>query len=62
MADSSLIGVIIGGLIGVSGGLIGPLVLEWRKQESEKKRRKAEKLEELVSVIYEYYHWNSALV
>ena len=57
MADSSLIGVIIGGLIGIAGSVIGPLVLEWRKQVADKKKRQAEKLEELTSALYEHEYW-----
>jgi len=57
MADSSLSGVILGGVIGIVGGLIGPLVLEWRKQVAEKKKRKGEKLEELASAFSDYQHW-----
>src|SRR5260370_2718701 len=61
MADSTIMSVLVGGDIGIAGTLIGsfvgPLVLEWRKQVTEKKKKKAEKLEELVYVIYEHHHW-----
>jgi hypothetical protein len=55
MAD--LEGVIIGGLIGIAGGVIGPLVIEWRKHVHAKQDKRREKLEELVSVIYEHHYW-----
>jgi len=52
-----LLGTTIGAVLGFGGGLITQLALEGRKQVAEKKKKKAEKLEELVSVIYEHHHW-----
>ena len=57
MAEISLVGVVIGGVIGFSGGLIGPLVLERRKQIAERKKKRAEKMEELASLLYKHQHW-----
>jgi hypothetical protein len=53
MADagilSSLAPVVVGGLIGLAGGWLGPWLLEGRKQAAEKKKKRAEKFEELVA-------------
>jgi hypothetical protein len=49
--------VLLGGLIGVTGSLLGPWLLEGRKEAAEKKRRRAEKFEELVATVYEHEHW-----
>jgi hypothetical protein len=68
MADSSLAGVIVGGLIALAAGVIGPLVIEWRrhayekqKQEDEKqketRRKKEDKLEELSTALYSHEYW-----
>ena len=57
MADSSLIAVVVGGVIGIAGSLTGPLILEWRKQVAEKKKKRSEKLEELVSELAAYQSW-----
>jgi hypothetical protein len=48
-----LAGVILGGVI----GLIGPWLLEGRKQAEIRQRRRAEKFEELVAAFYEFDHW-----
>src|SRR5258708_27259466 len=55
MADfiQTLVSAVVGGLM-VLGS---QLVLEHRKQETEKKRKKAEKLEELASALYAQEHW-----
>jgi hypothetical protein len=55
MAD--LESVIVGGAIAIAGGLATQILLEYLKQRSEKRKKKAEKLEELVSLIYEHHHW-----
>jgi len=57
MADSSLVGVIVGGIIGIAGGVIGPLVLEWRKGISDNRKRRQDRLIELIYAIYEHHHW-----
>jgi hypothetical protein len=68
MADSSfmpaiigLVGTSIGVILGLGGGLTTQLLLEHLRQRSEKKKKKAEKLEELVAVMHEYQHWLSKL-
>jgi hypothetical protein len=55
MAD--LESVIVGGAIAIVGGLGTQLLLEYRKQTAEKRKKKAEKLEELISLVYEHHHW-----
>jgi hypothetical protein len=55
MAD--LLGVAIGGLIGVSGAVIGPLILEWRKQLYARQDKRAEKYQEFVATLYEHDRW-----
>jgi hypothetical protein len=64
MADASstsiwatLVGVVIGGVLTIVAGWLGPALLESRKQAAEKKRYRAEKFEELVAAIYEFEHW-----
>jgi len=55
MAD--LESVIVGGAIAIAGGLATLLLSEYLKQRKETKKKRAEKLEELISVIYEHHHW-----
>jgi hypothetical protein len=40
-----------------AAGWLGPSLLEHRKEAAEKKKRRAEKFEELVAAIYEFDHW-----
>jgi len=65
MADSSLVPVLVGGgltfLGGLISGLIGPLVLGWRRDKSEKTNKRREKLEELVTTLYDHHHWLKTL-
>jgi hypothetical protein len=65
MADaaivSSLAPVVVGGLIGLAGGWLGPWLLEGRKQAAEKKKKRAEKFEELVAAVVEHSQWIGAL-
>lgn len=49
--------VIVGGLIGVAGSLVGPWLIQDRKEAAEKKQRRAEKFEELVTALFELHHW-----
>jgi len=64
MADASapdlvavLAPVVVGGIIGLAGGWLGPWLLERRKEKADKKKRRAEKFEELVTALFEYEHW-----
>jgi hypothetical protein len=54
---STLVPVMIGGAIGAVSGWLGPWLLEGRKETAEKKRKRAEKFEELVSAVYEFDNW-----
>ncbi len=60
MADNSLMPVVVGGLLALSGiavtGAI-TLAIHWLQSGAEKKKRRAEKFEELVSAIYQFDHW-----
>jgi hypothetical protein len=56
-----LLPVVVGGVIGIVGSFVGPLLLQGLKDATEKKRKRAEKLEELVATVVEHYHWISAL-
>ena len=54
---NTLVPVIVGGVIGLAGGLVGPPFLHHLQQKAEKKRKRAEKFEELVAAVVEHYHW-----
>jgi hypothetical protein len=54
---NTLVPVIVGGVIGLAGGLVGPPFLHHLQQKAEKKRKRAEKFEELVAAVYEHDHW-----
>jgi hypothetical protein len=54
---TTLLPVIVGGVIGLAGGWLGPWFLERRKEKAEKKRLRAQKFEELVGAVVEHYHW-----
>jgi hypothetical protein len=36
---------------------VGPMLLERRKQQAEARKRRAEKLEELIETLYQHDHW-----
>jgi hypothetical protein len=59
MADSSLLSVVVGGLLTMGGEIIAGGVT-WAvnlfQANEEKKKRRADKLEELVMAIYEHEH------
>jgi len=52
-----LLPVVVGGLLGLAGGLIGPPYLHRLQQKAERKKRQAEKFEELVNALYQHSHW-----
>lgn len=53
----SLIPVIVGGLIGLAGGIAGPPISHWLNEGSSNKKKRAEKLEEMIGYIYAHEHW-----
>jgi hypothetical protein len=58
---STLIPVMVGGVIGLVGGWLGPWLVERRKEVAEKKKKRAEKFEELVAAVVEHGLWIKAL-
>lgn len=58
---ATLIPVVVGGLIGLAGGWLGPWLLEQRKEAAEKRQRRAQKFEELVAALYEFDYWIESL-
>jgi hypothetical protein len=60
MAETSLLPIIVGGLLGIGGiGVTGGITLIVNQQQSsrEKKKRRSDKFEELVAAVYEFDHW-----
>jgi hypothetical protein len=64
MADSSLMpaliglgGTFLGAIITLGGTLITQFISDPRKQAQERRRRREDKLEELVSTLHEYDDW-----
>lgn len=49
----TLFAVVVGGLLTLSGTWL----IEGRREKAERKKRRAEKLEELVAAVYEHKHW-----
>ena len=47
----TLLPVIVGGLIGLVGGFVGPWFLQKAKEGSEKKKHRAEMFEELLLLL-----------
>jgi hypothetical protein len=58
---SVLLPVVVGGAIGVIGGFVGPFLVQRAKDASDKRRKRAEKCEELIGAVVEHYHWIDAL-
>jgi hypothetical protein len=60
MAETSILPVVVGGLLGIGGvavtGLV-TIVVNYRESLLEKKKRRADKFEELVTAVYEFDHW-----
>lgn len=54
---NTLIPVLVGGAIGIVGGLVGPAFLYWLQGRREKRKKRAEKFEELLAAVVEHYHW-----
>jgi len=55
MAD--LLSVIVGGVVAAGSGGAAQLLLHRQKVKHDERNLRAEKLEELVSAVYEYDHW-----
>jgi hypothetical protein len=53
----TLVPVLVGGLLTLAGGFIGPLILQKQKDHAENRKRRADKFEELVAAVYEFDHW-----
>ena len=45
----------------MTGGLAGPPLTHWLNEGAIRKKRLAEKLEELICILYEHKHWLSVL-
>ena len=56
-----LLPVIVGGTIGVVGSFVGPFFVQRAKDVADKKRKRAEKFEELVAAVVEHNQWLGAL-
>lgn len=52
--------VIVGGVIGIAGGVIGPGLLYWLQSKDDKKKHLAQKFEEMVAAVYGHDHWLDA--
>jgi hypothetical protein len=52
-----LLPVVVGGLIGIFGSFVGPFFLQRAKDATEKRRKRAEKFEELIAAVFEYIDW-----
>jgi hypothetical protein len=52
---------LVGGAIGLAGGFLGPRWLQDQKEASDKKKKRAEKFEELVGAVVEHYQWIGGL-
>ena len=56
-----LLPVLVGGAIGIIGSFVGPLFLQRAKDAVEKKRKRAEKFEELVAAVVEHVQWINSM-
>jgi hypothetical protein len=52
-----LLPVVVGGVIGIIAGLVGPYIIQRLKDAADKKRKRAEKCEELIGAVVEHFHW-----
>ena len=58
--DTSLLPVVVGGLLalgGVVAGVIGTAIRDVVQQRRDDRKRRADKFEELVAAVYEFEHW-----
>lgn len=56
-----LLPVLVGGAIGIVGSFVGPFFLQHLKDVADKKRKRAEKCEELIGAVVEHFHWMGKL-
>jgi hypothetical protein len=54
---STLVPVVIGGVIALAGTWLVPWISERHKETTQRKKRRADKFEELVAAIFEVDHW-----
>ena len=54
---ATLVPVVIGGVIALSGTWLGPWISERHKEKQERKKINASKFEELVAAVYEFDGW-----
>ena len=60
MADSSLVPVVVGGLLAMGGGVVTggiTLIVNAIQSRKDKEKRRTEKFEELVTAVYEFDTW-----
>jgi hypothetical protein len=57
MADANLWGVLVGGLIGIAGGVIGPTMLHLMQTKERDHRLRADKFQEIASTVLETQVW-----
>ena len=50
---TTLVPVIVGGVIGVVGTIVGPPLVHWLNEKAAKRKQRIEKLGELIAVVYE---------
>ena len=48
---------LLGGLLTLAGGALGPWILQQKKDREEKRKHRADKFEELVQAVYEFDLW-----
>jgi hypothetical protein len=58
-SSSSLVPVIVGAVLALSGTIVSNWLLQRRQAREEHKRKRAEKFQELVTAVYEHKHWLS---
>ena len=52
-----LLPVLVGGVIGIIAGVVGPYIIQRSKDAADRKRKRAEKCEELIGAVVEHLHW-----
>lgn len=64
MADTSIWPIVIGGALAIAGGAVTSglaLLSKHIESSSERKKRRADKFEQLVTAIYEFDHWLTSM-